>query len=95
MLFARAKSIARTETVAASKAGRQAAWKEAAQAGILNPAGTWRKWIPSAAACESCLELAGQLVHLDSMYTTPDGDQVDGPPLHPNCTCSEGLVFKS
>ncbi len=84
----RAKAIARTESMRAVNAGRREAWEEAEENGSLPP-GMRRTWITAPACCDECETLEGATAPLDGQYPDPGGY---GPPLHPNCRCSEGLV---
>jgi hypothetical protein len=88
----RATVITRTETLTAEHRGQEALWTVARQQGLLDPGTTRRTWIVTDddrldAECEA---LDGAEAELDGDF--PGG--VSGPPLHPQCRCSEGLVFK-
>jgi len=97
LLGVRAMTIARTEIVAASNAGRYLGWQQAmAQTGI--PGGMLRKrWIvgPDGWAgirvCDVCLGLGGSEVGVNDLF--PNGRLM--PPAHPNCRCSAILIFPS
>lgn len=93
----RAMNIARTETMAASNAGMHQAWDGARRAGYLDASLMEREWIAgtgSARTCEDCEAMDGQRAPIDEPFTTPDGDSIMMPPLHPSCRCVCGLVFK-
>ena len=92
----RAERISRTETLAASNAGANEAYKQ-------SPLVVAKEWSAEGNACEFCLELDGKIVGLTEDFVK-NGDSVDGggdskplqisyddieyPPLHPNCRCS-------
>lgn len=90
---ARAEMIARTETMAASNAGQQEAWDQAVEAGLLS-GDELQEWITASdeAACPVCSDMDGEQVGLDEMFEV-DGEDMDGPPAHPNCRCTIGLVM--
>lgn len=84
----RASMIARTETMAAANEGNREGWRQATEVGLLT--GDERKtWIATSDACPECQDLDEQETDLEGSYP---GDGEDGPPLHPNCRCTEGIV---
>lgn len=83
----RAELIARTETMRAANEGQRQSWDQAVDKGLLE-GDEKREWIVAEDACPECDVLDGQLADLDGQY--PD-DGGDGPPLHPNCRCTEGI----
>lgn len=85
----RASTIARTE---ASRARHTAEIETAKATGVVKA----KRWLVSDDACQLCLEMGGDTaggIPLDEPYTTTDYGPVDGPPLHPNCRCSQVLVL--
>ena len=89
---ARAEVIARTETMRASNLGQQEAWNQAIDEGLLT--GQEKKeWIatPDDRECDDCDDVDGQRVPIDGEFDTSEGS-LDGPPLHPNCRCTVGIV---
>lgn len=89
----RSTVIARTETIRASSAGQQIAWKEAQTAGLLDPKTVKRFWIvtPDDRLCPTCeaIPLAyPNGVGLDEWF----GD-VQYPPAHVQCRCAVALHF--
>jgi hypothetical protein len=84
---ARAEVIARTEIMTASNEGQRQGWEQAADKGLLDP-DSRRVWIATEGACPLCDALDGKEADLDGEY--PD-DGGEGPPLHPNCRCTEGI----
>jgi SPP1 gp7 family putative phage head morphogenesis protein len=86
----RAETIARTETMNASLEGQRQMWDQAIEQGYLT-GNESREWIANVGACDDCEELNGTTAPLDGAYDSSFGP-VDGPPLHPNCRCSEGIV---
>lgn len=85
---ARASVIARTETMTAANEGNREGWRQAVDAGLLT-GDERRVWIATSDACPLCEELDAKETDLDGSYP---GDGEDGPPLHPNCRCTEGIV---
>ncbi len=84
---ARAELIARTESMKAANEGQRQGWEQAVEKGLL-PSDAERIWIGTAGMCPECEALDGTRAALDGEY----GDGVSGPPLHPNCRCTEGLA---
>jgi SPP1 gp7 family putative phage head morphogenesis protein len=88
----RAELIARTESMRAANEGQQQLWDQAVEAGVLT--GTEKQeWIttPDDRLCPICEPLDGQQVGLDEMFDA-DGEEIEGPPAHPNCRCTVGLA---
>jgi hypothetical protein len=83
----RAEMIARTEIMTAANEGQRQAWGQAVDEGLLSP-DSQRVWIATDGCCDECDALDGQTADLDGEYE----DGVDGPPLHPNCRCTEGIT---
>lgn len=90
---ARAEAIARTETIRAANAGQQETWDQAVTAGLLN-GDEKQVWIvtPDDALCPICEGLDGDEAPLGGTFNA-DGDDIDGPPAHPNCRCALGLTL--
>lgn len=88
LLAHRSTTIARTETIRAQTEGRNAAWLEARDEGLLGP-GVMKRWITAddELVCELCQPLDGQLAPLDGDW----GGYT--PPRHPACRCSDVLAF--
>jgi SPP1 gp7 family putative phage head morphogenesis protein len=87
---ARAELIARTEIMTAANEGQREAWDQAIEAGLLT-GNEKKEWIATGDAnvCPQCDELDGTVVGLDEEYPNDGGD---GPPAHPDCRCTEGIV---
>ena len=87
----RAETIARTESLRASNMGQRALWKQAQDQGLLERE-IKRRLIVSGddATCEICASMSDEVVGLDEPFS--DGS-ID-PPIHTDCRCSVGLVFK-
>jgi hypothetical protein len=83
----RADLIARTEVMTAVNEGQRQSWDQAVDEGWLADDAE-RVWIATIGACPLCDDLDGTRAPLGGVY---DGD-VSGPPLHPNCRCTEGIV---
>ena len=103
LLKARAKMIARTEIIRARNVGQMQAWNLTAQQGLLDKRFTKRKWISainSPRTCEICkaLDRSSQKNPVSFgqsyMITDPVNLTIQMPPAHPNCRCSQGLVFE-
>lgn len=84
----RAELIARHEVMVASNEGQRESWNQAVEGGLLDKTSR-RAWIATDDACEDCQALDGVEVGLEEEY--PE-EGVDGPPLHPRCRCTEGIV---
>lgn len=86
----RAEMIARTETMTAANEGQRQVWAQAMDQGLL-PNDIQREWIATSDAnvCPICEELNGARTSIEGEYPDPGGD---GPPQHPNCRCTEGIV---
>jgi hypothetical protein len=85
---ARADMIARTEIMTAANEGNRQGWDQAVTKGLL-PADAEVEWIAASDCCDDCAELDGTRRTLDGEY---DNDGGDGPPLHPQCRCTEGIA---
>jgi hypothetical protein len=97
-IMARAKAIARTETIRANEAGRSAVWRQALRQGLIDSNRTRRKWIVSydERLCPICRSIAAtnkKGVGMDEAFQSPNGP-VQAPPAHPNCRCTLGLMFE-
>lgn len=74
-------------TMAAANEGQRQAWDQAVDDGLLT-GDERREWIATEDACPECEALDGALADLDGEYPDEGGG---GPPLHPNCRCTEGI----
>jgi SPP1 gp7 family putative phage head morphogenesis protein len=86
----RASMIARTEVMSAANAGQRESWAQAITQGLLSSENK-KMWIATAGdlSCPECAVLDGEITSVDGEYPDPGAD---GPPLHPNCRCTEGIV---
>lgn len=75
----RSTMIARTELAFAQVQGNLSGYKAS---GVVEK----KQWLASDAACDICEAADGTEVALDDTFTI-DGEDVDGPPVHPNCRC--------
>lgn len=91
LLNQRARMIARTETMSAANEGQRMLWEQALEDGLLE-GDELREWIvtPDDRLCPDCEELDGATAELDGEFAPG----VDGPPLHPDCRCAQGLSMK-
>lgn len=89
---ARAETIARTEAMEAANRGQQELWSQAVDAGLLTGQEE-QEWIVANddRLCPICEPMDGVRVGLDESFDV-DGEEMDGPPAHPNCRCVLGLV---
>lgn len=91
----RAEMIARTETISAVTEGQQEAWSQATDAGVLT-GNELQLWVVTDddALCPICEPMDGETAPLGEPFNV-DGEDIDGPPAHPNCRCylelTEGL----
>lgn len=90
----RATSIARTESLRASRMGQQEAWRQAEEQGLLDQSARQR-WSLAPNACDRCQDVADENedgVPLGDDFDTDEGP-LDGPPLHTHCRCTVVLEF--
>jgi SPP1 gp7 family putative phage head morphogenesis protein len=89
----RAEVIARTETMTAANEGQSLLWDQAVEDGLLTGK-EQQVWIvtPDDRLCPICEPMDGEQVGLDEAFDV-DGEEIDGPPAHPNCRCTTGLVL--
>jgi len=89
----RADVIARTESMRAANEGQQQLWAQAEEAGLLT-GNEKQEWIvtPDDKLCPICEPLDGEQVGLDESFDV-DGEEIDGPPAHPNCRCVVALAI--
>jgi len=91
LLRQRADMIARTEISRASHEGQRELWREGIRNGQINPAEAREVWIANFDACDLCAQMNGQISGIDDSFDF-DGEQIDGPPGHPNCLPGDTLV---
>lgn len=89
---ARANTIARTETIAASAAGQQLHWEDQMSKGYLNNNEMEKVWIvtPDDKLCPICAAMGDERTAIDGTFTFGG----KAPPRHPNCRCAIGLEEK-
>lgn len=82
---ARATTIARTEIQIAQNQGRYEGWKQAADAGYVDPAST-KTWITAKdeRTCDICGPLDGETVPWLGIFSIG----LEAPVVHPNCRCT-------
>ena len=90
LLQRRALAISRTETIQAAASGQRTLWRQAAERGHIDD-DINRVWITGPNPCDECEAMDGLTAPVDGTYDSPDYGDVDGPTLHPNCECCEGL----
>lgn len=89
-LKSRARTIARTEVMAASNQGRFLSWEAAARDGLVR-GDMMKEWITAphesrnGKPCEICLPLDGQMIPWRDTWAVT-GTLM--PPAHPNCRCT-------
>lgn len=83
--ISRATTIARTEIQIAQNVGRYEGWKQAADAGYVDPAST-KTWItaPDERTCDVCAPLNGETVPWLGTFSIG----LEHPTVHPNCRCA-------
>ncbi len=89
----RAETIARTEIMTAANRGQEALWSQAVADGLLAEADWERLWLVAKdeRTCKVCQPLDGKRAQmLGGTFT----GGVAGPPVHPRCRCTTGLVEK-
>ena len=91
----RARAISRTETNDALARGLQDSWRQASDAGLMQP-GAKKQWAAmpydEKRSSDVCQELDGQEVGINEMFTSSEGS-FEGPPAHPNCRSTLLLIF--
>lgn len=92
LLKARAETIARTETIAASNQGAMMYWETLVQDGTIPRERAFKVWVvtPDDRLCPICEPLAGKEVPLADSFVSKVG-MVNAPPAHPNCRCALSL----
>jgi hypothetical protein len=92
---ARALRIARTEVQQALNDGQRVIWQDMKDSGEVSPHAV-RQWVlhKDERLCKVCRPMNGKrsAVGKDGGYNVPLVGHVVGPPIHPNCRCSETLV---
>jgi hypothetical protein len=83
-------TIAQTETIAASSAGRDLAWQRGVASGLINTAQMEQVWIVtnSPTTCPECRPLNGARAPIGGTFA----GGITGPPLHPRCRCAKALI---
>lgn len=86
---ARAKTIARTEIQIAQNEGRMEGYRQADEAGYIDPA-TMKMWItaPDERTCDICAPLNGEVVP----WLAPFSIGLEKPIVHPNCRCTFVII---
>ena len=89
---ARANTIARTETIAASAGGQQLHWEEQLSKGYIDNKHMVKCWIvtPDDRLCPICAAMQDEKTAVDGTF----GFGGKTPPRHPNCRCAVGLEEK-
>lgn len=84
----RATMIARTEIQIAQNEGRYEGWKQADEAGFVDPS-AMKMWVTALdeRTCEICAPLNGELVPWNGLFSIG----LERPVVHPNCRCQ--MVF--
>lgn len=85
----RATTIARTEIQIAQNEGRYEGWKQASEAGYVDPEAQ-KQWIIARdeLTCPICLELDGETVPWNGIFS----NGMERPVAHPNCRCTMLLL---
>ena len=86
---ARARMIARTEIQIAQNEGRMEGYRQADEAGYIDPA-TMKMWItaPDERTCEICAPLNGEVVPWLGTFSIG----LEKPIVHPNCRCTFVII---
>lgn len=90
----RANTVARSEVIHAADAGRLEYWRQMSDSGYIDPHYTMRQWNTAMdeRTCSVCGPMDKVTILFDAQYDTANG-MLDIPHAHPNCRCSESLVF--
>lgn len=99
LLNRRVETIARTEIIRAASYGQRGQLDDAANHGLFDRRTTKRVWIATLDDLVDphiCLPMDGETVEYDEPWVLPDDyGTVDVPSdSHPNCRCSEELIFE-
>lgn len=94
LLRARAETIARTEILTAANRGQEGLWQQAVSDGLLDPGAWERVWIVARdeRLCTVCRPLDRTRAPL--LGGAFEGGLI-GPPAHPRCRCTSGLVERT
>ena len=86
---ARAKTIARTEIQIAQNEGRMEGYRQADEAGYIDPE-TTKMWItaPDERTCDICAPLDGEIVPWNGLFSIG----LQNPIVHPNCRCTFRII---
>lgn len=95
LLNHRARMVARTETMRALQEGQRQGYTQAVEQGVLLPNRTRRQWVTAndERVCEVCGPMDGALTTLEQPWDTPAGPLDKPTDSHPQCRCSQILVF--
>lgn len=94
LLAHRANVIARTEALTAANQGQMESWRQALEAGYIDP-DQRREWLvtPDERLCAICAPVPGRgPVLLTEAFILGDGSTLMAPPAHPQCRCTMRLV---
>jgi len=94
LLKSRARTIARTEMMAARNQGTVNAWRMAQAQGVA-PLTAKKEWVLGPNACPICEAIVADnaVVELNQSFNSPaNGQTYDAPPAHPNCRCPIALL---
>ncbi len=107
LLRQRAMNIARTETMRGANRGQQIAWREMARDPLMPTVRQRWSTAPDDRLCDLCAPMDGKIIGLDAAFESnergvlpskrvplPVAMDVEGPPLHPSCRCTLGVVFE-
>lgn len=100
LLAQRAETIARTEAIRASVTGQQLLWQDQIDRGVLSPDRIRQVWLvtPDESLCPVCASIPSKdnQPPVGGLFDVPEtGEQVTGPPMHPNCRCDVALLVAS
>jgi SPP1 gp7 family putative phage head morphogenesis protein len=85
----RAVMIARTEIQIAQNQGRYEGWKQASEAGFVDPS-AMKMWVTALdeRTCEICAPLNGEIVPWKGLFSIG----LEAPIVHPNCRCTMVII---
>jgi hypothetical protein len=93
----RGDTIARTETISTASAAQHEAWRQAVDAGLINPREArrlWRVTHDDRLDTHVCEPMDGQERPLQEPFITGDGRRVMHPAAHPRCRCVVSLIVR-
>lgn len=90
----RRERIARTETIRAQAEGRNEAWQQSQEEGLL-PQDIKRQWLAAGSSgrtCKRCVDMNLRTAGINEPFESSYVGSIMNPPLHPACRCGTTLL---